>query len=114
MTKPCAPHLAMSVFALFVLCGPAAAEETGVASIHPWVRMGHRTCLEGHFHDGSGSGPTRGLAQREAIRAWINFTAWEYGSSWGSYGLAVHKRMGCSGGRGNWYCSTEAIPCRGR
>jgi hypothetical protein len=103
----------MLFFVLVGLCGSAAADETGIASIHPWVRMGGRICLQGHFHDGAGSGPTRSVAQREAIRAWIGFTAWEYGSTWGHYGLAVHKHMACSGGRGSWSCSTEAIPCRG-
>jgi hypothetical protein len=67
-----------------------------------------------HYHDGSGTGSTRAAAQRAAIRSWIDFTAWEYGSRWGSYAAAVSKSMSCSGGGGNWTCSTSARPCRRR
>jgi hypothetical protein len=65
-----------------------------------------------HFHDGSGTGSTRARAQAAAIRAWIDFTAWEYGSRWGSYGAAISKSMSCSGGPGSYSCSTSARPCR--
>lgn len=90
----------------------AQAQESGLASMHSWVRVGGKTCMADHFHDGSGSGPTRAAAQRAAIGAWIDFTAWEYGRRWGSYGAAISKRMSCSGGPGNFSCSTSARPCR--
>jgi hypothetical protein len=112
MTKglACAGALALGVV---LASGEAAvAQETGLAGMHTWVRVGGRVCMLDHFHDGSGSGPTRAAAQRAAIQAWIDFTAWEYGGRWGSYGAAVSKRMGCSGGRGNYSCSTSARPCR--
>ena len=92
--------------------GAALAQDLGLASMHTWVRVGGRTCLLDHFHDGSGSGPTVAAAQRAAIRAWIDFTAWEYGGRWASYGASISKRMGCSGGPGNYSCSTSARPCR--
>jgi hypothetical protein len=79
----------VGVFALAASLGqsqPAQADETGVASIHSWVRTGGKTCLVDHYHDGSGSGSTRGSAQAAAIRAWAEFTAGEYGTSWGRYG----------------------------
>jgi hypothetical protein len=106
----------VSVFALataLAQSAPARADETGVAGIHTWVRTGGKTCLVDHYHDGSGSGSTRGGAQASAIRAWAEFTSWEYGTSWGRYGLAVSKSMSCDHGMGGWSCSTSARPCRG-
>ena len=94
------------------LGGAAVAQETGLAGMHSWVRVGGRTCLLDHFHDGSGSGPTRAAAMRAAIGTWSDFTAFEYGGRWGSYHAAVSKRMGCSGRPGNYNCSTSARPCR--
>jgi hypothetical protein len=104
----------LSVVAMLGYCGSLRADETGVAGIHTWVRIGHRICLQDHYHDGSGTGATRSQAQRAAIRAWVDFTAWEYGTTWGSYAMAVRKSMSCSGGPGQVSCSTQAIPCRGR
>jgi hypothetical protein len=92
---------------------PVEAGETGVAGIHSWVKIGGKTCLVDHYHDGSGTGASRASAQSAAIRSWAEFTAWEYGSSWGRYGLAVGKSMNCSGGGGSWSCSTSARACRG-
>jgi len=106
----CAGALALGL--LLAPGGVAVAQETGLAGMHSWVRVGGRTCLLDHFHDGVGSGPTRAAAQRAAIMAWSDFTAFEYGGRWGSYGAALSKRMGCSGGRGNYNCSTSARPCR--
>ena len=92
---------------------PVQASETGVASIHGWVRVGGKTCMVDHYHDGSGSGSTRGSAQSAAIRAWAEFTAWEYGTTWGRYGSAVGKSMNCDRGMSGWSCHTSARPCRG-
>jgi hypothetical protein len=114
MKKPSASLALLSFIAMLSYCGPLRADETGVAGIHTWVKIGRRICLQDHYHDGSGSGATRSQAQREAARAWVDFTAWEYGSSWASYGLAISKSMSCSGGPGHVTCSTQAIPCRGR
>ena len=92
--------------------GTVQAQGTGLDELHSKVRVGGRLCMADHFHDGSGSGPSRAAAQRAAIGAWVDFTAWEYGGRWGSYGAAVSKRMGCSGGPGNFSCSVSARPCR--
>jgi len=90
----------------------AVGQDTGLASLHDWVRIGGKTCMADHFHDGSGSGATRGHAQAAAVRAWQDFTAWEYGGRWGSYGYAVSRSVSCSGVRGNVSCSVSARPCR--
>jgi hypothetical protein len=92
--------------------GAVQAEETGVAGIHTWVKVGRKTCLADHFHDGTGAGRTRAKAQAEAIQAWTDFTAWEYGGTWGRYSLAVGKSMSCSQSGGSWTCNTQARACR--
>lgn len=104
---------AVALSILLGAMGMAEADETGVAGIHSWVKVGHKTCLLDHFHDGSGSGPTRTAAERQAIQSWVDFTAWEYGSSWGRYSLAASKKMTCSRSE-SWSCAVEARPCRPR
>jgi hypothetical protein len=95
------------------LSGTAHAGETGVASIHSWVKVGRKTCMLDHYHSGNGSGRTRAEAQRAAIRDWVGFTAWEYGSSWASYSLAVSKSMKCDRSSDGYSCNTDARACRG-
>lgn len=88
------------------------AQETGVAQIHEWVKVGRKTCMLDHFHDGSGTGPTRKDAERSAITAWAEFTAWEYGTPWGRYTIAESKKMDCSRGGRGWTCAVQARACR--
>jgi hypothetical protein len=88
-----------------------ADDETGVAGIHSWVKMGRKTCMVDHFHSGNGSGATRAQAERQAIQAWIDFTAWEYGTAWGRYRVATGKNLSCEKS-GDWNCFLEARPCR--
>jgi hypothetical protein len=91
---------------------PRWTRETGIAKIHTWVKAGHRTCMLDHFHYGSGKGRTRAQAERAAIRSWAEFTAWEYGESWGRYSVAASKKMTCSPMAVGWSCAVEARPCR--
>jgi hypothetical protein len=88
-----------------------ADDETGIAEIHTWVKMGRKTCLLDHFHSGTGNGATRAQAERQAVQAWADFTAWEYGISWGRYSIAASKKMSCER-TGSWSCFLEARPCR--
>jgi len=90
----------------------ALAQETGLATLHDWVRIGGKTCMANHFHDGWGGGTTRSHAQAAAVHAWQDFTAWEYGRRWGNYGNAISRSVRCSGVRGNVSCSVSARPCR--
>jgi len=90
-----------------------AAQETGVAEIHSWVKVGRKTCMLDHFHDGSGTGRTKREAERAAIVAWSEFTAWEYGTPWGRYAIAASRSANCSQqSRGSWSCAVQALPCR--
>jgi hypothetical protein len=112
MRKCVAGALALTLLA--VCAGQAAAQgdETGVASIHELVKVGRKTCMLDHFHDGSGSGATRRQAEQAAIQSWVEFTAFEYGDAWGRYSIAASKQMGCSQGSGSWTCQLQARPCR--
>jgi hypothetical protein len=65
------------IVALVATAVPAHTQETGLAGMHEWVRIGGRTCLLDYYPDGSGSGPTRATAMRAAIAAWSNFTVFE-------------------------------------
>ena len=88
------------------------AEETGVAQIHAWMKVGRKTCMVDHFHDGSGTGPSRKQAERAAITAWSEFTAWEYGTPWGRYTIAESRKMDCSQSGSGWNCAVQARACR--
>ena len=92
---------------------PAAADQTGLASMHALRREGGRLCMADHFHFGSSSSErSRAAAQRAAIKSWQDFTDLEYGSDWARFSRAASKRMGCSGGSGGWSCNAEGRPCR--
>jgi hypothetical protein len=113
MTKQGVSGLVLALGVLLATAGMAwPEEETGIAGIHSWVRMGRRTCLADHFHNGNGNGATRAQAERAAIQSWVDFTAWEYGGSWGRYSLAASKKMTCERSD-SWTCFLEARPCRG-
>jgi hypothetical protein len=112
MRKGIVAACGLALLALYTGRASAQDAETGVASIHEWVRVGRKTCMLDHFHDGNGTGATKRQAERAAIVAWTEFTAWEYGSPWGRFGNAVSKRMDCSRGGGTWTCHVQARPCR--
>lgn len=89
------------------------ADETGMSSIHAQRQEGNRICMSSHFHSGSSSGQkTRKKAEAAAAHDWASFTAWEYGTDWGSYRLAADKSMDCSEAAGSWGCRVEARPCK--
>lgn len=93
--------------------GTALPQETGMAGIHEWMKVGRNTCMLDHFHDGNGTGRTRRDAEQSAIRSWVEFTAWEYGTPWGNFRIAVSKSMNCTGGnQAGWTCHVQARPCR--
>lgn len=103
----------ISGVATYAAVPSAVADETGLSSIHAQRREGNRICMSSHFHSGSSSGEkTRKLAEAAAARDWAGFTAWEYGSDWGSYKLSASKSMDCSQSGGTWSCKVEARPCK--
>ena len=89
------------------------AQESGVATIHTWVKVGRKTCMLDHYHDGSGNGRTRKDAERAAITAWSEFTAWEYGTPWARYTIAESRQTTCTPqSKDAWSCAVQARPCR--
>lgn len=108
--------ISLAVAAAFVAGAsvlPAAADETGMASIHSWRKVGKKTCFIGHSHAGSGSGPNRKAAEAAAINSWRSFTALEYGSSWADFRIAIEKTMRCGANApNNVACDLDATPCR--
>ena len=109
-------RLAMLIGALALLpiAPPAAdADETGMVGLHSLRREGGKTCMSEHEHHGSSSGhASRRAAEAAAGYDWQGFTAWEYGTSWGSFAAAAGKKMSCSHGAGGWSCEVDARPCR--
>ena len=75
----------------------AAQDGMGMAGIHDWVKIAGKTCMADHFHDGQGTGPTKAQAQSAAIRAWTDFTAWEYGRRWAKWQNSVSRSGSCTG-----------------
>ena len=90
------------------------ADDSGFAGIHAWKNeKGGRVCMSDHFHDGSGTGPTRKEAEAAARSSWVSFTIFEYGTDWGSYSLAASQKMECGNASAqNWSCATSARPCK--
>ena len=93
--------------------GGAAIAQDGLAGLHSWVRVGGRTCMLDHFHDGSGSGSTvaAGAAGRHPGLDRL-------------HGLGVRQPLGqlrrvhqqenvvLGRARGNYSCSVSSRPCR--
>lgn len=105
--------LALTALIAFASIGMASADETGLSAIHAMkYEKGRRICMTEHFHDGSGNGKTRKDAESRAMQSWIDFTAFEYGSSWGSYKLAASQTMDCQQNAVGWACMVSARPCK--
>lgn len=91
----------------------ASAQDTGLSGLHDKVRVGGKVCFSDHYHSGASSGErSRKAAEMAAIRSWQDFTAWEYGSAWGSFANAASKSMKCGQTGGSWSCNVDARPCR--
>ena len=108
-------RLSKTLMALAVLVGGATlarADETGIAGIHDWHRVGDRICFVDHYHDGAGHGSSQKAALAEAIKSWQDFTDLEYGSDWASFSKAAAKSTPCTSSGGGFECSVHAIPCK--
>jgi hypothetical protein len=92
----------------------AGADDTGIAqALWTIKREGKRACIQDHTHDGYSSGvASRKAAEQQAVKAWAEFTAWEYGTDWAQWTKAAGKRLSCSQGSDGWGCHAEARPCK--
>jgi len=91
--------------------GRAEAAGCNAYTIHDERREGGVCCFPDHFHSGvSSSESSRGRAVAEAVKAWEDFTWFEYGGAYGHWSLAHSKSVSCSNS-GGWKCTVEARPC---
>lgn len=97
---------------LLALPGPARSGGLGLEFLHGKVLISGHVCMADHTHTGKGGAADPVSAQRQAIKDWSEFTAFEYGDAWGHYGIAGHKQVRCGQLRGAWMCEVEAVPCR--
>lgn len=108
----------MLIAAVFVAGGglasnPAVADETGLASMHAWVKVRGAICYADHTHYASSAGHRdKNTAMSAAVKSWTEFTAWEYGTSWANFNKAAAKKADCKQSASGWGCDVEARPCR--
>lgn len=102
----------LAAFGAAVATTSVRADDTGIAGIHSWMKVGKKTCFDGHAHSGTGTGPSKKVAEMQAINAWAGFTAWEYGTDWANLTKAIKKSMKCSGSGHSYSCDLEATPCK--
>jgi hypothetical protein len=96
------------------LPSPLHADETGLASMHAWHKVGRKTCLEDHYHSGEGTGRNKRAARSAAISDWESFTAFEYGGVWARFRSATSRGIRYEETADGWMASVEALPCRRR
>jgi hypothetical protein len=92
---------------------PVLADETGLAGMHAWQKIGSKTCMVDHEHDSAGNGATQQLAMAAAVRGWEAFTDLEYGSDWASFANSVGKRVSCGRNLSDISCQISSRACRG-
>jgi hypothetical protein len=96
----------------FMFPAAAFADVTGFDSMHSQRKEAGKTCMTEHFHSGSGSGKTKQAALAAAVRSWREFTAFEYGATWGSWNKAASKSVRYTRENTGWSANVEARPCR--
>lgn len=105
----CAAAISLGV-AVFVL--PAAADDTGMASSHTLRKEAGKLCMADHAHTGSGTAATKAAARAAAIRAWADFTNFEYGSDWARFGRAASPVTHYTKEEKGWTATVDARPCK--
>lgn len=113
LPKSMSALLIAAVAATVAFVHEGKASETGLDIIHALRREGGRVCMSDHWHYSTGGlKATRAAAQRDAIRAWQDFTEFEYGSTWARFSRAGSRKLGCSHSGGGWTCDVEGRPCK--
>jgi hypothetical protein len=105
--------LLLAGFYLLAASPAVLADDTGLASMHDLRREGGRLCMSDHYHSGSGEGPSKAAARAAAIRAWSDFTNFEYGSVWAHFSRAGSQSVRYGKTAGGWSADVDARPCRG-
>jgi hypothetical protein len=91
----------------------AVADDTGLAYSHTLRKEGGRTCMADHYHSGSGEGHSKEAAHASAVRSWIDFTNFEYGTAWARFGAAGSPSTHYTKEASGWSATVEARPCKG-
>jgi hypothetical protein len=99
--------------ALSLAATAASADDTGLAYSHTLRKEGGRTCMADHYHSGSGEGRSKDAARASAVRSWIDFTNFEYGSTWARFGAAASPSAHYTKEASGWSAVVEARPCKG-
>ncbi len=106
-------RIAGMVVALTALAATAVrADDTGLASMHAFIKIGGKTCFDGHRHSGSGEGATKDKARAAAIKAWWEYTAGEYGSDWAHWGRSAAQKVSYGKAATGWSATVESTPCK--
>jgi len=104
---------ALVAAAFIAFTAPSTADDTGLASMHAWKKVGKLTCYAEHTHYGTSAGHRdKKAAMAEAAKSWASFTAFEYGTDWANFNKATAKKFSCNQTSGGWGCEVEARPCR--
>ena len=99
--------------ALSLAATAAIADDNGIAYSHTLRKEGGRTCMADHYHSGSGEGRSKDAARASAVRSWIDFTNFEYGSAWARFGAAAGPSAHYTKEASGWSAVVEARPCKG-
>ncbi len=91
---------------------PATAQQSSYSAPHSARIVGRKLCFDNHTHVGGAPGRTKRIAHKKAIREWIEFTAWEYGTAWASYRRSVKKTVTYIKQEVGWMARVESLPCR--
>ena len=78
------------------------------------VAQGRRPAVHvGSLSSGSGEGRTKAAARSAAIRSWVDFTNFEYGSAWARFSAAASSTTRYTKADNGWSADIDARPCRG-
>jgi hypothetical protein len=89
------------------------ADDTGLAYSHTLRKERGKLCMADHWHSGSGEGRSKAAARTAAIRSWVGFTNFEYGTVWARFSRAASQTTRYTKAASGWSASVEARPCRG-
>ena len=110
-------HITMSatvaIAFTFMALTATPALSNALANMHTLKPVNGKLCMVNHPHyRESGTYRTKAQAQARVIRAWENYTRFEYGRAWARYDLSIKKNMTCVTGAGGTSCTLVAHPCR--
>lgn len=105
--------LGLGAFCTSAIWTSALANDFGFATTtHDTRREGGRLCVLDHYHGGSGTGGTKGVARVMAIKAYVNSTSSEYGTDWANWAKSGSKTVTYTKTGDGWTATATARPCK--